>query len=110
MPMGQARTKRRELRVPVSFWTFGQESLPHTGYTTDVSATGVFVASDSLLDPGTVILIRIEDVERQLVVSGVVARVVKALAASQSVNQLGMGIHFHDRKHAAVKRLSQMAQ
>ncbi len=109
MPNRQARAERQELRVPVSFWTFGQKSLPHTGYTTDVSATGVFVATDSPLAPGTVILIGIEDRERQLVVSGVVARVVKALAASHRAKQSGMGIRFHDREHAAVRRLSEMA-
>jgi Tfp pilus assembly protein PilZ len=110
MPIREVRAERQELRVPVSFWAFGQDSVPHTGYTTDVSATGVFIATNSPLAPETVILIRIEDHERQLVVSGVIARVVKALAALQSGRHSGMGIHFQDREHAAVRRLSQMAQ
>ena len=110
MPIRQERTQRRELRVPVSFWKFGSDSLPHIGYTTDVSATGVFVATDSPMAPGTLIRIKIEYLARPLVVSGVVARVVKTHAASQGVRQLGMGIYFHDRQNEAVRRFSQMAQ
>ena len=53
MSTESARGPHLVLRKRVSFWELGQPDESHMGYTTDVSATGCFLATNSLLPVGT---------------------------------------------------------
>ncbi len=102
--------RRRVLRVPVSFWKFRQPEESRVGFITDVSATGVFIATNSPLPTKTEIRIMIENPEMPFVVSGDVVRAARVPLALQRVKKSGMGILFRDTEDPAVKKLSQMGR
>ena len=104
----KSRRKRRILRVPVSFWKRGHPDSSCLGYTTDVSATGVFIASRSPFPSRTDVEVMVHGPAGQFVLSGVVARAIKTHPALQRVKKSGMGILFHDERNPAVKRLYKM--
>lgn len=110
--MSEASTpaKRRVLRIQVSFWRLGDPDETHIGFTTDASASGVFIASNSVFPPGTEIGMMIEDSEGPFVFSGVVARAVKVHPSMQRVKKSGMGIQFDDEESPGVQRLNAMGQ
>ena len=110
MSEAKPRRKRRILRVPVSFWKLGHPDTSYVGFTTDVSATGVFIASNSPLPTQTEVGIMVDSPAEQFVVSGVVARAIKVHPSLQRarVAKSGMGILFHDEENPAVTRLNEM--
>lgn len=108
MSEAKARRKRRILRVPVSFWKLGYPDTSYVGFTTDVSATGVFIASNSPFPTQTDVGIMVDTPAAQFVLSGVVARAFKTHPSLQQVKKSGMGILFHDEENPAVKRLNEM--
>jgi hypothetical protein len=111
MSKAKAAAKRRVLRVQVSFWTLGQPEESRVGFTTDVSATGVFIATNSPLPTKTEIVIMIDDdPEAPFVLLGEVVRAVKVPLALQRVKKSGMGVQFDNQEDQAVKQLNQMGQ
>ena len=102
------RRKRRLLRVPVSFWKLGNPDKSHLGFTTDVSATGVFITCNSPFPTQTDVAVMIHDPEEGFVLSGVVTRATKSHPSLQRVMKAGMGIAFHDEENPEAKKLHQM--
>ncbi len=107
MPTGEAPEKRA-LRVQVSFWKLGQPGESRVGFTTDVSATGFFIATNWPLPTKTEILVKIEGSEAPFIVPGEVVRSIRVPLALQRVKKSGMGIQFHNQEDQGVKQLNQM--
>lgn len=84
---------RRPRRVQVQFWKRGE---PHAypGYTTNISLTGMFVATRNPLPPGTRLRIEILEGDRGFMVEGVVAHARLVRGELMRVTQPGMGVRF----------------
>jgi hypothetical protein len=77
----------------VKFWTRG-DSHAFTGYTTNVSMTGLFIATSRPLPAGERLRIEVVHPERGFVVEGVVAHARKYPAELARLQQSGMGVRF----------------
>jgi PilZ domain len=77
----------------VQFWKRGE---PHTypGYTTNISTTGMFLATNSPLPPGTRLRIEVLEGDRGFMVEGMVAHARKTRADLMRLSQPGMGVRF----------------
>ena len=85
-------SQRRPRRARVQFWKRG-DSESTTGFTSNVSTTGMFIGTNTPLPRGT--RLRVEVLEPPgLFVEGVVAHAVKVAPGLQRVRQSGMGIRF----------------
>jgi hypothetical protein len=84
---------RRPRRVQVQFW---KRDEPHAypGYTTNISMTGMFVATRSPYPPGTRLRIEVIEGERGFVIEGVVAHARKVRGELMRLSQPGMGVRF----------------
>lgn len=84
---------RRPRRVQVQFWKLGE---PHSypGYTTNISLTGMFIATRSPLPPGTRVRIEVLEGDRGFMVEGVVAHARKVRGELMRLSQPGMGVRF----------------
>jgi Tfp pilus assembly protein PilZ len=91
--MSRRRAARRARRVQIHFWRQG-EPTPYVGYTTNISMTGMFVATNSPVAPGTRIRAEVVDRDRGFMVEGVVAHARKVRAELARVTQSGMGVRF----------------
>jgi len=91
--MSRRRATRRARRVQVHFWRQG-ESTAYVGYTTNISMTGMFIASNSPMPSGTRIRVEVIDRDRGFMVEGVVAHARKVRAELASISQSGMGVRF----------------
>lgn len=77
----------------MQFWKQGD---PHSfpGYTTNISTTGMFVATRSPLPQGTRVRVEVLERDRGFMVEGVVAHARKVRGELMRVTQPGMGIRF----------------
>ena len=91
--MSRRRAVRRPRRVQVHFWKQG-EPAPFVGYTTNISMTGMFVATNRPLAPGLRIRVEVIDRNRGFMVEGVVAHARKIRGEMARVSQSGMGVRF----------------
>jgi len=91
--MTRRRAVRRPRRVQVQFWKRG-ESHQYPGYTTNISTTGMFLATNSPQPPGTRLRIEVLEGDRGFMVEGVVAHARKTRADLMRLSQPGMGIRF----------------
>src|SRR5215207_745203 len=84
---------RRPRRVQVQFWKRGE---PHTypGYTTNISTTGMFLATNSPQPPGTRLRIEVLEGDRGFMLEGVVAHARKTRSDMMRMSQPGMGVRF----------------
>jgi hypothetical protein len=89
------RAVRRPRRVQVNFWRQG-DPAPHIGYTTNISLTGMFIATNGPLPSGARIRIEVVDRERGFMMEGVVAHARKMQPELARLNQSGMGVRFLD--------------
>lgn len=87
------RAIRRPRRVQVHFWRQG-DPTSHVGYTTNISTTGMFVATNSPLASGARIRVELIDRDRGFMVEGVVAHAKKLQAELARLGQSGMGVRF----------------
>lgn len=87
------RAIRRPRRVQVHFWRQGDPTA-HIGYTTNISLTGMFVATNSPLASGVRIRVEVVDRDRGFMVEGVVAHARKSPPELARLNHSGMGIRF----------------
>ncbi len=87
------RAVRRPRRVQVHFWRQG-DPVAYVGYTTNISLTGMFVATNSPVSSGARIRIEVVDRDRGFVVEGVVAHARKSPVELARLNQSGMGVRF----------------
>lgn len=92
-PMSRRRAPRRARRLQVRFWKPGE---PHafTGYTTNLSTTGMFVATNSPLPQGARIRIEVVERDRSFVMEGVVAHARRVRSELMRISQSGMGVRF----------------
>ena len=86
---------RRARRVQVQFWKRG-EPQAYPGYTTNISMTGMFIATRSPHPPGTRLRIEVLEAQRGFVIEGVVAHARKVRGEMMHVSQPGMGVRFLD--------------
>jgi PilZ domain len=91
--MSRRISPRRPRRVQVQFW---KRDEPHAypGYTTNISMTGMFVATRSPYPPGTRLRIEVLEGERGFVIEGVVAHARKIRGELMRLSQPGMGVRF----------------
>lgn len=80
-------------RLEVRFWR-PSESQPHSGFTTNVSRTGIFLGTGHLLNPGERVRIELLDPERGFMVEGRVVRIHRVALALRHVDQPGVGVRF----------------
>lgn len=89
------RAKRHPRRVPLSFEEIGAKTPQKVrGYSTNISLTGIFVATTQLLPVGTRLKIELEDGTVRVPLEGVVTRVQKVPPELRTVVQIGMGLRF----------------
>jgi len=91
--MSRRTSERYARRVEVRFWRRGQ-TQPHSGYTVDLSKTGLYLGTSISLEPGERLRLEVLDRERGFVVEGTVARVHRVSLALRHVDQAGVGVRF----------------
>lgn len=91
--MSRRRAVRRPRRVQVHFWKRG-EPTSYVGYTTNISMTGMFIATNSPIPPASRVRIEVVDRDRGFMVEGVVAHARKIRGELARVSQSGMGVRF----------------
>lgn len=87
------RAIRRPRRVQVHFWRQGDPAA-YIGYTTNISLTGMFIATNSPVSSGSRVRIEVIDRDRGFMVEGVVAHARKSPQELARLNLSGMGIRF----------------
>ena len=91
--MTRRRSLRRHRRLQVHFWRRGDPQA-YVGYTTNISLTGMFLATNSPQPPGTRLRVEVTDGARGFVVEGVVAHARKVRSDMVRMSQPGMGVRF----------------
>jgi hypothetical protein len=91
--MTRRRAVRRPRRVQVQFWKRGESHI-YPGYTTNISTTGMFLATNSPQPPGTRLRIEVLEGDRGFIIEGMVAHARKTRSDLMRMTQPGMGIRF----------------
>ncbi len=91
------RAIRHPRRVQVRFWPEQHTEQAHAGYSRNVSATGMFIATVHPLKPGTPLTIEFTDERTAVTVGAKVVNYAKVSPLLQSVRPSGMGVRFLDR-------------
>lgn len=91
--MSRRRAARRARRVQVHFWKQG-EPTSYVGYTTNISMTGMFIATNSPMPPASRVRVEVIDRDRGFMVEGIVAHARKIRGELARVSQSGMGVRF----------------
>jgi hypothetical protein len=92
--MSRRRSVRRPRRVQVQFWKRG-EPTAYIGYTTNISMTGMFVATNSPVPQGTRVRVEVMDRDRGFMVEGVVAHARRVQGdLARVLGHSGMGVRF----------------
>ena len=91
--MERRQTKRKARRVQVKFWDTADEER-RSGYTINVSPTGLFVGTNRPLPPGRKVRLEISVGEREVVVDGTVVHAARVSPLLQRLRQSGMGVRF----------------
>jgi len=91
--MTRRRSVRKPRRVQVQFWRRGEaQSFP--GYTTNISTTGMFLATTGPHPPGTRLRIEVMDGHHGFMVEGLVVHARKVRGDMMRLTHPGMGIRF----------------
>jgi len=85
--------ERHARRIEVRFWRRGNPQ-PHSGFTVDVSRSGLFLGTAVPLDPGERLRLELVDRERGFIVEAEVARVHRVALVLRHVEQPGIGVRF----------------
>lgn len=91
--MERRAANRVPRRIEVRFWRRG-ETQPHTGFTLNVSVSGLFLGTGHPLTAGERIRMELVDADRGFFAEGKVARVHKVALALRHVQQPGVGVRF----------------
>jgi Tfp pilus assembly protein PilZ len=86
-------SERHSRRVEVRFWRRGNPQ-PHSGYTVDVSKSGMFLGTSVQLEPGERVRLEVLDREKGFIIEGQVARIHRVALALRHLEQPGVGIRF----------------
>ena len=84
MSRNRRKDERSARRLPVSFWRPGEEDKRQTGYTSDISTSGMYISTNRPLPPGSRIRIAIGPVDRGFLIEGKVVRVLKVYGSHQT--------------------------
>lgn len=90
--MEKRTAPRYKRRLPVEFWSLQESGRRRKGFTINVSETGVFVATNSPLSTGTLIIIELPQGERVLRLEGEVRSAIRVDPALRRLKQSGMGV------------------
>jgi Tfp pilus assembly protein PilZ len=101
--MERRQSKRQAHRVQVQFWDQADE-VPRSGYTINISPTGVFIGTNRPLPPGSKVRLSISLEERDLSLDGTVVHAARVSPLLQRLRPSGMGVRF-DRDHPELKEL-----
>ena len=93
--MQEISSRRFLRRLRVRFRPLGDPE-PKTGYTTNISQTGMFVATIRPLKPGTEVDVEVSNKERSLRLGGVVVHARRVAPVWQKIRPSGMGVRFHE--------------
>jgi hypothetical protein len=77
----------------VQFWKRGEPHV-YPGYTTNISLTGMFIATRSPFPPGSRVRVEVLEGDRGFIVEGVVAHARKVRGELMRMTQPGMGVRF----------------
>jgi hypothetical protein len=91
MPPEKRITERKRRRLTVRF---GANSPERTGFTRNISATGIFIQTNLPLPPGTILHVEIAFPERTFALRGRVVWAKKVPAQLAHVIECGMGIRY----------------
>jgi len=91
--MTRRRSVRKPRRVQVQFWRRG-EPQAYPGYTTNISTTGMFLATTGPQPPGTRLRIEVMDGHHGFIVEGLVVHARKVRGDMMRLTHPGMGIRF----------------
>ncbi|HYO12832.1 MAG TPA: PilZ domain-containing protein [Thermoanaerobaculia bacterium] len=91
--MSRRRAVRRARRVQVHFWKRGEPTV-YVGHTTNISMTGMFIATNSPMPQGARIRVEVMDQDRGFMVEGVVAHSRRIRGDLARLQQSGMGVRF----------------
>jgi len=89
--MGDSRRRRYKKRLQVRFWREGDDN-PHSGYTTNISMTGMFVATNTPMTPNERVRIEIIDENGNRFVHGEVVHAARVSPLLAELRKAGMGI------------------
>lgn len=103
--MERRQTKRKARRVQVKFWG-AQDTEPRSGYTINVSPTGLFVGTNRPLPPGRKVRLSITLSEREVQLDGTVVHAARVSPLLQRLRPSGMGVRF-DSEYPELKELTQ---
>lgn len=89
------RSRRHARRLKVQFGESSATGFPHSGFTSDISATGLFVVSRQNPTPGTRLHLEVTlQGELPLYIEGVVTRHVQVPPELRQVVKAGFGVRF----------------
>jgi Tfp pilus assembly protein PilZ len=91
--MSRRTAERQARRIEVRYWRRGNPQV-HSGFTVDVSKSGIFLGTSQTLDPGERIRLELVDRDRSFIVEGQVARVHRVSLALRHIEQSGVGVRF----------------
>jgi hypothetical protein len=77
----------------VQFWKRGEPHV-YPGYTTNISLTGMFIATRSPFPPGARVRVEVLEGDRGFIVEGVVAHARKVRGELMRMTQPGMGVRY----------------
>jgi len=87
------RKKRFARRLQVRFWNQG-EVHPKAAYTTNISASGMFVSTASPLPQGSRVRVEVSHGNKSFMVEGVVVHAARVAPVLRQLKESGMGIRF----------------
>jgi Tfp pilus assembly protein PilZ len=90
--MNRRISVRHPRRVQVAFWKQGDPAHGYTGYTSNMSVSGMFICTTTPLARGSRLRIEVLDNERGFIVEGVVTHGMKTPIQLQAFRQSGMGV------------------
>lgn len=101
--MERRQAKRKARRLQVKFWDTTEEQ-PRSGYTINISPTGLFVGTNRPLPPGSKVRLSISLNERELTLEGTVVHAARVSPLLQRLRPSGMGVRF-SRDHPELRDL-----
>ena len=104
--MERRSTKRNARRVQVKFWDSAEQD-PRSGYTINVSPTGVFVGTNRPLPPGRKVRLSLSLGEREVTLGGTVVHAARVSPLLQRLRPSGMGVRL-DHDYPELKDLLKM--
>ena len=106
--VNRKRQLRRAVRFPVRFWHRSNVEKSFIGFTLNVSAGGLFIATRHPLRPRAPIELEIEEPERILRISAQVSHAAIFPPLYQQVFKSGMGIRFRRPEEPAARHIAQL--